>query len=155
MMGLTPLVGLTWNKRVEEKDCSATDQRKFLFYREVIRWKRRCEVNIAVLKMHVVGFEARDLNCTSKSCPCCGAVKVQQMTSVNTNCSFRHLQEWSLQLLILKELQIFLGGTNYSSDKQSFPWFAHLMSSGGIYERRFCEQPDFSFYTLKMFMKFS
>lgn len=47
-------------------------------------------------------------------------LKVQQMTFVNTNCFFRDLLEGSLQLLVLKELQMALGETAYSSDKLRF-----------------------------------
>lgn len=144
---------------MEKKGCSTTGQGEFLFSREVVWWNRRWEVNLAVLKMHVVGFDPRDpnvhtLSCTSNSCPCCGGVKALQMTSVNTNFSFRDLREWSLQLLILKELQMAFEGTGYSSDKLSFSWFAHFMSSGGIYEHRFCEQLEFGFCTSKIPVKF-
>lgn len=63
--------------------------------------------------------------------------KVQRMTSVNTNCSFRHF--WGfLQLFLLKGFEMAFGGT--ALIRQFFSWFAYFMSSGDICEHRFCKK---------------
>lgn len=81
------------------------------------------EVNLTVLKNHVIGFDPRNhvhsMSRTNNFCPCCGGAKVQWMTSVNTNFSFRHVYG-PLKLFLLKELEMAFGGTGYGSDKMIF-----------------------------------
>lgn len=82
------------------------------------------EVNLTVLKKHVIGFDPRNhhvrtMSWTNNFCSCYGGAKVQWMTSVNTNCSFRHVYG-PLQLFLLKELEVASGRTGYGSDKMIF-----------------------------------
>lgn len=102
------------------------------------RMKQKIEVNVTVLKMHEIGFDPRSYHVHTMSCAnnfysCC----MLKSSSVNTNCSFRHF--WaSLQLFLLKGLEMAFGGT--ALIRQFFSWYAHFMFSGGICEHRFCKK---------------